>query len=1014
MATRRVFLRSSMLAGVLSACPVCACAEAVRRMALIAFAICPLVALRAGAAGFVHYVPADFETLAEALASDSVVDGDVIQLAQGYHAPTTSASTNYLGEIAKAVTVRGDDNPAKVLLDCGGRGGIVLSHPDAQLYGVTLSNILVNVSAPAVKVNKGLASNLEVVCPANLTLLKGLAVVIGKDGVFADSKVKNVHVRTYSYLIDMSGGKLQRVEIKGCTAYSGMVRAVATDGCRPQIEDCVFNGNESLSYSAMVVTDADVSRCTFLKQSQVTLFGINGSSTFNRCVVTNNAPSRGGASHHMFACASDSRLYMTNCLIAANTMATGRAVNLAAGAKVECCHVTIANNKSTSGVSAGFGGDGTEAKPASVDLRNCVVWNNTVGGSVTNFSASSVNTSYSVTGCCLAEADQFAGEGNIAVDPGFENAARGDYTPSRQSPLIDAAVEVEAVTEDVYGVSRPKADGYVGPDIGCCEAFFPLEIVLTMDKVIDFAPCDVTLAAQIIGTWAHTLSDITWKWKYVRHFNGQDAESEVSTSVPQHTLPWLQVGSYDFICTAIANSPERTQLVTVTNNAFTAGVGTVYVANDGSNEWPYSTRETAARDLNTAMATAGRSVVIAPGRYSFGHAVEAKSGLNCIGAIRSPIRVGGEGKPKDVLIDCGGYGGIVVDHPDAVLCGMTFSNLLVSASAPAVKVVQGVASNIDVMALSVGIKKWPAVSIETEGLLVDSVVRGFYLNDWGSYVIDMAGGEMRRVTVKDCTPYGMPIRAASSNGRRPLINGCTLINNQALSYAAASLSNADVADSCFYSKNARRALFSLSGDISFTRCAITNNAVWDSSAASFACAANSRTCMTNCLVAKNSNTIADACLVKMAGGARMELVNTTLADNTASAGVSGAFGGDGTEASPAVVTLCNSIVWNNLAQGEVVNFAPSMPNTVLTVANCCCNAADLPPGSANVTDDPRFANAAKGDYHLLRRSPCINAGLRCGWRTTDVDMDGKRRAYGRPDLGCYETPYGMGRAVYVR
>ena len=59
--------------------------------------------------GTVHYVPADFATLAEALASDSVVDGDVIQLAQGYHAPTTSASTNYLGEIAKAVTVRGDE-----------------------------------------------------------------------------------------------------------------------------------------------------------------------------------------------------------------------------------------------------------------------------------------------------------------------------------------------------------------------------------------------------------------------------------------------------------------------------------------------------------------------------------------------------------------------------------------------------------------------------------------------------------------------------------------------------------------------------------------------------------------------------------------------------------------------------------------------------------------------------------------------------------------------------------------
>ena len=987
----------------------------VGRWARVAIACAAVFGFGRAWAGTVHYVPADFATLAEALASDSVVDGDVIQLAQGYHAPTTSASTNYLGEIAKAVTVRGDDNPAKVLLDCGGSGGIVLSHPDAQLYGVTLSNILVNVSAPAVKVNKGLASNLEVVSLSNKGLNKGLAVVIGKDGVFADSKVRNVYISTYSYLIDMTGGKLQRVEIKGCTAYNGTVRAVAADGCRPQIEDCVFNGNQSLSYSALVVTDADVSRCTFLKQSQVTLFGINGSSTFNRCVVTNNAPSRGGASHHMFACASDSRLYMTNCLIAANTMATGRAVNLAAGAKVECCHVTIANNKSTSGVSAGFGGDGTAAKPASVNLRNCVVWNNTVGGSVTNFSASSVNTSYSVTGCCLAEADLFAGEGNITDDPLFENAARGDYTPSRQSPLIDAAAEVEAVTEDVYGVSRPKADGYVGPDIGCCEAFFPLEIVLTLDRPSDFAPCAVTLSAQIVGTWAHTLSDISWSWRYVRRFDGKTSDGEKDTEGPQCTFSDLQVGRYDFTCTAVANEPKWTVVVSTTNDAFVAGVGTVYVSNDGSDEWPYATPETAARDLNAAIAVAGQRVVLQPGRYKFAHAVESKSGLNCIGAIRAPITVGGAGKPKDVLIDCDGYGGIVLDHPGAVLSGMTFSNMLVSASAPAVKVVQGVASNIDVMALtSVAIKKYPAVSIETEGLLVDSVVRGFYIQEYGSYVVDMVGGEMRRVTVKDCTPYGMPIRAASSNGRRPFLNGCTLINNQALSYSAASLSNADVADSSFYGKSARRALFSLSGDISFTRCAITNNAVWDASTASFACAANSRTCMTNCLVAKNSNTIKDACLVKLAGGAKVELVNTTLADNTASTGVSGAFGGDGTEANPAVLTLCNSIVWNNKAQGEVVNFASSMPNTSVSMSHCCCAEAASFGGRANVTTDPLFVNATKGDYHLQKKSPCVNGGTSRYWTETDVDLDGNPRVFNCTDIGCYESPYGAGFLIFLR
>ena len=62
-----------------------------------------------------------------------------------------------------------------------------------------------------------------------------------------------------------------------------------------------------------------------------------------------------------------------------------------------------------------------------------------------------------------------------------------------------------------------------------------------------------------------------------------------------------------------------------------------------------------------------------------------------------------------------------------------------------------------------------------------------------------------------------------------------------------------------------------------------------------------------------------------------------------------------------------------------------------------------PAGLGNFSEDPRFVDAAAGDYRLQASSPCIDAGDNgfVGW---NEDMDGNPRiAYGLADMGAYEA-----------
>ncbi|OQA27724.1 MAG: hypothetical protein BWY59_01026 [Verrucomicrobia bacterium ADurb.Bin345] len=140
----------------------------------------------------------------------------------------------------------------------------------------------------------------------------------------------------------------------------------------------------------------------------------------------------------------------------------------------------------------------------------------------------------------------------------------------------------------------------------------------------------------------------------------------------------------------------------------------------------------------------------------------------------------------------------------------------------------------------------------------------------------------------------------------------------------------------------------------------------------------------NCLIAGNYSAY------QCGGVYHGSVYNCTIVSNTAAA----RYGG----IEPHL--LYNSIVY--------YNSAPTNRDTVIrdfgyVAFNCTTTNADDAAGAfGNITNEPRFVNAAGGNFRLAASSPCINQGSN-GYVTASYDLDGLPRIYnGTVDMGAYE------------
>ncbi len=144
----------------------------------------------------------------------------------------------------------------------------------------------------------------------------------------------------------------------------------------------------------------------------------------------------------------------------------------------------------------------------------------------------------------------------------------------------------------------------------------------------------------------------------------------------------------------------------------------------------------------------------------------------------------------------------------------------------------------------------------------------------------------------------------------------------------------------------------------------------------------------NCLIA--DNRIGGGKNIIIGGGLYgCNAVNCTIVGNKA-------LGRKASNGGVANSTVTNSIVYFNTAR--------TLPNygTNSFFAYSC--SYPKPNGEGNIDSVPLFVNIKKQDFHLQQNSPCINTGTNMDWMVGVVDLDNKPRITGSTvDIGAFEN-----------
>jgi hypothetical protein len=178
------------------------------------------------------------------------------------------------------------------------------------------------------------------------------------------------------------------------------------------------------------------------------------------------------------------------------------------------------------------------------------------------------------------------------------------------------------------------------------------------------------------------------------------------------------------------------------------------------------------------------------------------------------------------------------------------------------------------------------------------------------------------------------------------------------------------------------------GSISVGNCTISDNV---SSTGGGVLSQNATTLVHGSLLVHNQATGAGGAAT--GAGGTVTLNGCTIVANTAAAGAGGVVVSSGQGA------LLNSIVWGN---------SGSQQQGVATVSYCAVQGGCA--GTGNLADDPLFVAPASGDYHILRSSPCVNAGNPAQVPAdAALDLDGQARILGGSvEMGADELLFWAG------
>lgn len=140
---------------------------------------------------------------------------------------------------------------------------------------------------------------------------------------------------------------------------------------------------------------------------------------------------------------------------------------------------------------------------------------------------------------------------------------------------------------------------------------------------------------------------------------------------------------------------------------------------------------------------------------------------------------------------------------------------------------------------------------------------------------------------------------------------------------------------------------------------------------------------------------ADAGGVRTVGASFPTLTNNTICENKAT------WNGGGMECIGLAPTVTNCIFWDNQAG----NAFPEIYDIAGGMAVTYCDVLGGYPGAGNINSNPGFV--AVGDFHLMIKSPCIDAGNNFATYLPTYDFEGDPRKWDVPiiqDTGLGKPP----------
>jgi len=132
----------------------------------------------------------------------------------------------------------------------------------------------------------------------------------------------------------------------------------------------------------------------------------------------------------------------------------------------------------------------------------------------------------------------------------------------------------------------------------------------------------------------------------------------------------------------------------------------------------------------------------------------------------------------------------------------------------------------------------------------------------------------------------------------------------------------------------------------------------------------------SCEISRNSASY-DGAGISGTAGSHVSLVNCTIVDNDAPEGAAMLM------EAMSEVEAANSIIWGNTS--------PMVLLGSHVFRYCDLEETDLAGNNANISSDPVFVEPAKGDYHLLPSSPCIDMGWNEAKGLPATDLEGEER-----------------------